>query len=78
MTSSHCASCSTNDQAAFEQALQERLVAHRESVDADPAAHSLLPVGNISLAAHGRLAHGWPLGIRSADRPEALVSAPHQ
>jgi hypothetical protein len=67
-----------DDQAAFEQALQERLVAHRESVGADPAARSLLPVGAVTLATLARLAHGWQLGIRSAYLPEALVSAPQQ
>ncbi|MEU2602235.1 immunity 49 family protein [Streptomyces hirsutus] len=65
-----------DDQAAFEQALQQRLVAHRESVGADPAARSLLPVGAVTLAALARLAHGWQLGIRSAYLPEALMSAP--
>ncbi|WP_326756804.1 immunity 49 family protein [Streptomyces hirsutus] len=62
--------------AASEQALQERLVAHRES--AEPAARSLLPVGAVTLAALARLAHGWQLGIRSAYLPEKLVSAPQQ
>ncbi|WP_234344433.1 immunity 49 family protein [Streptomyces sp. WM6372] len=67
-----------DDQAAFERALQERLVAHRESVGADPAARSLLPVGAVTLAALACLAHGWQLGTRSAYIPEALVSAPQQ
>ena len=67
-----------DDQAAFEQALQERLVAHRESAGADPAARSLLPVGAVMPATLARLAHGWQLGIRSAYLPEALVSAPQQ
>ncbi|MGE7391795.1 immunity 49 family protein [Streptomyces sp. NPDC004126] len=60
-----------DDQSAFEQALDERLVAHRESVGADPAARSLLPVGAVTLAALARLAHGWQLGIRSAYLPGA-------
>ncbi|GGK25576.1 hypothetical protein GCM10011583_66970 [Streptomyces camponoticapitis] len=64
-----------DDQAAFERALQERLVAHRESVGADPAARSLLPVGAITLAALACLAHGWQLGTRSAYLPEGLVRA---
>ncbi|PKT75065.1 hypothetical protein CW362_01065 [Streptomyces populi] len=67
-----------DDQAAFERALEERLVAHRESVGADPAARSLLPVEAVTLAALARLAHGWQLGIRSAYLPEALVGVPQQ
>lgn len=67
-----------DDQVAFEQALRERLVAHRESVGTDPAARSLLPLGPVTLATLARLAHGWQLGIRSAYLPEALVSAPQQ
>ncbi|MER6624137.1 immunity 49 family protein [Streptomyces sp. NPDC000931] len=67
-----------DDKTAFEQALQERLVAHRESVGADPAVRSLLPVGTATLAALARLAHGWQLDIRSPYLPEALVSAPQQ
>ncbi|PKT69086.1 hypothetical protein CW362_31585 [Streptomyces populi] len=67
-----------DDQAAFEQALEERLVAHRESVGADPAARSLLPLGAVTLAALAGLAHGWQLGTRSAYLPEALLSAPQQ
>ncbi|WUJ40605.1 immunity 49 family protein [Streptomyces sp. NBC_00386] len=63
-----------DDQAAFERALEERLVAHRES-GADPAARSLLPVGVVMLAALACLAHGRKSGIRSAYPPEALVSA---
>ncbi|MGW3820448.1 Imm49 family immunity protein [Streptomyces sp. NPDC005046] len=45
-----------DDQAAFERALEERLVAHRESVGADPAARSLLPVEAVTLAALACLA----------------------
>ncbi|MFI0967534.1 immunity 49 family protein [Streptomyces sp. NPDC021080] len=67
-----------DDRAAFEQALVERLEAHRASIGADPAARSLLPVGAVTLIALARLAHGWQLDIRSAYLPEALVSAPQQ
>ncbi|MGW2786300.1 immunity 49 family protein [Streptomyces populi] len=67
-----------DDQAAFEQALEERLVAHRESVGADPGARNLLPLGAVTLAALACLAHGWQLGIRSAYLPEALLNAPQQ
>ncbi|WP_433131134.1 immunity 49 family protein [Micromonospora sp. CA-240977] len=65
-----------DDQSAFERALQQRLVTHRESIGADPAARSLLPVGSVTLTALAHLAHGWQLGIRSAYLPDALVSAP--
>ncbi|MFF3420409.1 Imm49 family immunity protein [Streptomyces sp. NPDC002698] len=47
-----------DDRAAFEQALEERLVARRESVGADPAARSLLPAGAVTLTALACLAHG--------------------
>ncbi|ROQ68508.1 immunity protein 49 of polymorphic toxin system [Streptomyces sp. 840.1] len=67
-----------DDQAAFEQALQERLVAHRESVGSDPAARSLLPVGAATLASLACQAHGWELGTRSAYLPETLVSVAQQ
>ncbi|WP_234325448.1 immunity 49 family protein [Streptomyces sp. NRRL S-146] len=60
-----------DDQSAFEQALDERLVAHRESAGAEPAVRSLLPVGAVTLAALARVAHGWQLGIRSAYLPGA-------
>ncbi|MET9901694.1 Imm49 family immunity protein [Streptomyces sp. NPDC006446] len=65
-----------DDQAAFERALEVRLVAHRESVGADPATQSLLPAGAATLAALACLAHGWQLGIRTAYLPEALLTAP--
>ncbi|MET9934843.1 MULTISPECIES: immunity 49 family protein [unclassified Streptomyces] len=65
-----------DDQAAFEQALQERLVAHRESVGIDPAARSLLPLKSLTLATLACFAHGWQLNIRSAYLPESLASPP--
>ncbi|GAA2439360.1 Imm49 family immunity protein [Streptomyces macrosporus] len=53
-----------DDQAAFEQALRERLVVHRENAGADPAARSLLPVGAVtpplSLVSH--TAGSWASG----------------
>lgn len=67
-----------DDQAAFERALHDRLVAHRESVGADPAARSLLPVAAVTLAALAHTAHGWQLRVHSAYLPEALVNAPAQ
>ncbi|MFD3660522.1 immunity 49 family protein [Streptomyces sp. NPDC058659] len=60
-----------DDQSAFERALAERLVAHRESAGADPSVRSLLPVGAVTLAALARVAHGWQLRIRSAYLPGA-------
>ncbi|WP_329332765.1 immunity 49 family protein [Streptomyces sp. NBC_01352] len=51
-------------------------MAHRESVGADPAARSLMPLGAVTLATLACLAHGWQLGTRSAYLPEALVSVP--
>ncbi|MDG5807933.1 immunity 49 family protein [Streptomyces ossamyceticus] len=65
-----------DDQDAFEQALQDRLVMHRATAGADPAARSLLPVETVMLAALARLAHGWQLSVRSPYLPESLLSAP--
>ncbi|MFE7413379.1 immunity 49 family protein [Streptomyces laurentii] len=62
-----------DDQAAFEQALEERLVAHRESLTADPVVRSLLPVETIALAALACRAHGWEPRLRSGYLPDALV-----
>ncbi|WP_406004894.1 immunity 49 family protein [Streptomyces sp. NBC_00637] len=67
-----------DDQTAFEQALHDRLVAHRENVGADPAARTLLPVGAVTLAALAHTAHCWQLSVRSAYLPQALMSAPAQ
>ncbi|WP_432138641.1 immunity 49 family protein [Streptomyces sp. bgisy154] len=63
-----------DDQAAFELALEERLVAHRESAGTDPAPRTLLPTGAVTLAALASLAHGWQLGIRSGYLPQSLMS----
>ncbi|MEV6674252.1 immunity 49 family protein [Streptomyces sp. NPDC051162] len=65
-----------DDQPAFEQALADRLVRHRECVGADPQPRSLLPVGAVALAALATSAHGWRLGIRSGYLPEALSRGP--
>jgi hypothetical protein len=67
-----------DDQDAFERALQERLVGHRESVGADPAPRTLLPVGTLALTVLASQVHGWELGIRSAYLPESLLRAPQQ
>ncbi|MFE5487149.1 immunity 49 family protein [Streptomyces sp. NPDC056527] len=65
-----------DDQPAFEEALADRLVRHRESVQADAAPRSLLPVGAIALAALAVQVHGWDLGVTSGYLPEGLVRAP--
>ncbi|WKK23483.1 immunity 49 family protein [Streptomyces olivoreticuli] len=67
-----------DDQPAFEQALADRLVQHRESVGADPQPRSLLPVGTIALASLAVSAHGWQLGIRSGYIPCGLLRGPRQ
>lgn len=65
-----------DDRHAFEQALVARLVEHRESVGADPAPRSLLPVDTLALAALAVQVHGWVLEVRSDYLPQALLGAP--
>ncbi|MFW5417723.1 immunity 49 family protein [Nocardiopsis sp. CNT-189] len=67
-----------DDQAAFERALAEHLVRHREAMEADgdAAPGTLLPVGVIALAALAVQAHGWRLEVTSDYLPEALLHAP--
>ena len=65
-----------DDQAAFEQALGQRLVQHRENAPADAAPRSLLPRKTIALAALAVQIHGWDLRVQSAYLPQALLSAP--
>ncbi|MER7413168.1 MULTISPECIES: immunity 49 family protein [Streptomyces] len=65
-----------DDQAAFEQALEERLVQYRESAPADAAPRSLLPHRTIALAALAVQVHGWHLRTRSAYLPQELLQAP--
>ncbi|MEU3991078.1 immunity 49 family protein [Streptomyces platensis] len=65
-----------DDQLAFEQALEERLVQHRESAPFDAAPRSLLPHKTIALAALAVQVHGWDLRVRSAYLPQAMLSAP--
>lgn len=65
-----------DDQSAFEQALGQRLVQHRESALADAAPRSLLPRKTIALAALAVQIHGWDLRVQSAYLPQALLSAP--
>lgn len=65
-----------DDQPAFERALADGLVRHRESAAADAAPRSLLPVGTIALAALAVQVHGWELHIRSGYLPEGLLRAP--
>ncbi|MFF3663202.1 immunity 49 family protein [Streptomyces olivochromogenes] len=64
-----------DDQAAFEQALEQRLVEHRENAGADPAPRTLLPVGTVALAVLASRVHNWQLGVRSAYLPASLLSA---
>ncbi|MGW8685008.1 immunity 49 family protein [Streptomyces sp. NPDC055817] len=65
-----------DDQLAFEQALEHRLVQHRESAPSDAAPRSLLPHKTIALAALAVQAHGWDLRVQSAYLPQAMLSAP--
>ncbi|MFD5589334.1 immunity 49 family protein [Streptomyces sp. NPDC127063] len=64
-----------DDQAAFERALEQRLVEHRENVGTDPAPRTLLPVKTVALAVLASRVHGWQLGVRSAYLPESLLRA---
>ncbi|MFE1464668.1 immunity 49 family protein [Streptomyces nigra] len=64
-----------DDQATFEQALQQRLVEHRETVGAHPARRTLSPVNAVALAVLASRVHGWQLGIRTAYLPESLLHA---
>ncbi len=66
-----------DDRPRFEQALVERLIAHRRGLETDPAARSLLPVRTIARTALAVLAHGWTLGVRSDYLPTGLLRAPH-
>ncbi|WJV50954.1 immunity 49 family protein [Streptomyces flavofungini] len=65
-----------DDQDAFEQALEARLVEHRDSVGADPAPRTLLPLGPLVLAALAVQTHGWELRVRSGYLPGDLVGSP--
>ncbi|MFI6468531.1 immunity 49 family protein [Streptomyces sp. NPDC050538] len=65
-----------DDQPAFEHALHDRLVEHRESVGEDPVPRSLLPVGTIALAALAVQVHSWDLQIESAYLPGILLHTP--
>ncbi|UKY55579.1 immunity 49 family protein [Streptomyces inhibens] len=65
-----------DDQSAFEQALEHRLVQHRESAPSDAAPRSLLPHKTIALAALAVQVHGWDLRVQSAYLPLAMLSSP--
>ncbi|MFF5517000.1 immunity 49 family protein [Streptomyces coeruleorubidus] len=65
-----------DDRSAFEQALSDRLVQHRESAPPDAAPRSLLPQKTVALAALAVQVHGWALRVPSAYLPQALLSAP--
>ncbi|MFJ4980354.1 Imm49 family immunity protein [Streptomyces coeruleorubidus] len=65
-----------NDQPALEQALEARLLQHRESAGADPAPLTLLPVRVIAVATLASLAHGWQLSVQSPYLPDSLPHTP--
>ncbi|MGP3991777.1 immunity 49 family protein [Streptomyces sp. 3N207] len=65
-----------DDQAGFEEALHERLVAYRASVGEDPAPASLLPIGTITLAVLAVQAHGWDLAVESDYLFPSMLRAP--
>ncbi len=65
-----------DDQRAFERALVDRLVNHRESAADGAAPRSLVPVATIALAALAVQVHGWELDIKSGYLPYGLLCAP--
>ncbi|GAB3952977.1 immunity 49 family protein [Streptomyces sparsus] len=65
-----------DDQPAFEQALADRLVRHREGAAADADPRSLLPLGALAVAALAVRVHGWQLHVRSAYLPHSLLRTP--
>ncbi|MEV8020390.1 Imm49 family immunity protein [Streptomyces sp. NPDC086554] len=65
-----------DDQSAFEQALEHRLVHHRESTPSAAPPRSLLPHKTVALAALAVQVHGWDLRVQSAYLPQAVLSAP--
>ncbi|MFF5707238.1 immunity 49 family protein [Streptomyces sp. NPDC012794] len=66
-----------DDRAAFEEALADRLTAHRASAEAepDPAPRTLLPLGPLALAALAVQTHRWELGVRSGYLPPELLGS---
>ncbi|MDT9687374.1 immunity 49 family protein [Streptomyces sp. P9(2023)] len=64
-----------DDRRAFEEALADRLVAHRESVGTDPAPRTLLPLDTLALAALAVQVHGWELDLRTAYLPHGIVGS---
>lgn len=64
------------DQAAFEQALHERLVTHRSAAGEEAGPESLLPLGAIGLSVLAVQVHGWDLQTTSAYLPASLLQAP--
>ncbi|MFF4388759.1 Imm49 family immunity protein [Streptomyces sp. NPDC001552] len=67
-----------DDQPAFEQALTNRLLEHRDGTGPDAAPRTLLPVTAVALAALAVQAHGWELDVRSGYLPAGLLGAPGQ
>lgn len=67
-----------DDQPAFERALTNRLLEHREDAGPDAAPRTLLPVTAVALTALAVQAHGWELNVRSGYLPAGLLRAPAQ
>ncbi|MEV0298350.1 immunity 49 family protein [Nocardia sp. NPDC050710] len=65
-----------DDQPAFETALADRLVQHRDVMTTDAPPRSLLPINAIALASLAVQVHGWELSIRSGYLPDTLLRAP--
>jgi len=66
-----------DDQQAFEEALEARLIRHHED-SASPAAapRTLLPIPIVALAALATRQHGWTLATTSGYLPPGLLHAP--
>jgi hypothetical protein len=62
-----------DDQPAFEQALADRLIEHRETAQRRPAPRTLLPVTAIALATLAVLVHEWQVSVHSDYLPAGLV-----
>ncbi|MFF8606752.1 immunity 49 family protein [Streptomyces sp. NPDC015346] len=65
-----------DDRPAFERALADRLVVHRESVGPDPAPRTLLPLDALALTTLAVQVHGWDLDVRSAYLPHGITGRP--
>lgn len=65
-----------DDRSAFERALADRLLEHRDRAGQDAEPRTLLPVTVVALAALAVHAHGWELDVRSGYLPTSLLRAP--